>query len=170
VGTFLPKDVEFVAYVYKGLVDDFARQSVKTMAIKVFKTGRKKFSRLTMHVGNKQVSAWDYYCYGLLKGNSAYSDKFIYDFLRLALLKRIEGLPLEHLRLVSLAQFGLDEIDSHSVLNQDMAISMIEAEIRILLLDHGQIVQHMLAAPVQADDAPALEQQDHAGRIEAPAS
>jgi hypothetical protein len=84
------KDVEFAACVYKGLVDDFARQSVKAIAGKVIKMGRKRFSRMTIHAGERQISAWDYYCYGLLKGDTAYGDKFIHNFLRLALLEQFQ--------------------------------------------------------------------------------
>lgn len=145
MSTFLLKDVEFAACVYKGLVDDFAQHSVKTIAGKVIKMGRKRFSRMTIHAGERQISAWDYYCYGLLKGDTAYGDKFIHDFLRLALLKRIERLPDEHLRLVSVSQLRFEEMNDNAVIGPELAVRMIEREIRLMLLDHGRIVQQLLA-------------------------
>ncbi|MDH6266869.1 hypothetical protein M2360_002265 [Rhizobium sp. SG_E_25_P2] len=144
LSTFLLKDVEFVACVYKGLVEDFAQQSVKAIAGKVVKIGRKRFSRMTIHAGGRQISAWDYYCYGLLKGDTAYGDKFIHDFLRLALLKRVERLPDEHLRLVSVSQLRFEDMNDNAVVSADAAIRMIEQEIRMILLAHGRIVQQLL--------------------------
>lgn len=144
MSTFLMKDVEFAACVYKGLVEDFAQQSIKTVAGKVIKMGRKRFSRMTIHAGDRQVSAWDYYCYGLLKGDTAYGDKFIHDFLRLALLKRIERLSDEHLRLISVSQLGFEEMNDNAVITAEGAMRMIEQEIRVMLLDHGRIVQQLL--------------------------
>jgi hypothetical protein len=140
------KDVEFAACVYKGLVEDFAQQSVKAIAGKVIKMGRKRFSRMTIHAGERQISAWDYYCYGLLKGDTAYGDKFIHDFLRLALLKRIERLPEEHLRLVSVSQLRFEDMNDNTVITADAAMRMIEQEIRVMLLDHGRIVQQLLTS------------------------
>jgi hypothetical protein len=111
--------------------------------------GRKRFSRMTIHAGERQISAWDYYCYGLLKGDTAYGDKFIHDFLRLALLKRVERLPEEHLRLVSVSQLRFEEMTDNAVITTDDAIRIIEREIRVMLLDHGRIVQQvLLSGPV----------------------
>lgn len=158
MSTFLLKDLEFAACVYKGLVEDFAQQSVKAIAGKVVKMGRKRFSRMTIHAGERQISAWDYYCYGLLKGDTAYGDKFIHDFLRLALLKRIERLPDEHLRLVSVSQLRFEDMNDNVVISADAAIRLVEQEIRMMLIDHGRIVKQILVAepklmPVLAEKA-----------------
>ncbi|WP_137154050.1 hypothetical protein [Rhizobium sp. FKL33] len=160
MSTFLMKDVEFAACVYKGLVEDFAQQSVKAIACKVIKMGRKRFSRMTIHAGERQVSAWDYYCYGLLKGDTAYGDKFIHDFLRLALLKRVERLPVEHLRLVSVSQLAFEDMNDDVVIGPEAALRMIERHIHVMLIDHGRVVQQLLSAgprllPVEVAEAAA---------------
>ena len=57
------KDGDFVACVYRGLADEYAMARATVIAAKVVKAARKKFSKLTLNVFDREISAWDYFCY-----------------------------------------------------------------------------------------------------------
>jgi hypothetical protein len=130
------------------LVDDYARRAVRNIALKVVKAARKKFSRLIIKAFGREVSAWDYYCYDLYKGDSAFRDKFVSDFIRVALIERVDALPEEKRRLIEISACNLHEIDENTVLDREAVFALVQAEIQILALDHGRSLQMMhLPAP-----------------------
>jgi hypothetical protein len=137
----LLKNGDFVACVYRGLVDDYARQAIVNLAQKIFRSGSKKFSKLIIKVGDRETSAWDYYCYGHFKGSSAFQDKFVSDYLKLALVKRIEALSEEKLRLMEISACSLMEIDENTILRSEPLLKLIQAELQALLLAHGRLLQ-----------------------------
>lgn len=148
---------DFIACVYKGLVDDFARQAICTLAQKVFKAARKKFSKLIIHVQERQISAWDYYCYGLSKGNSAYGDKFISDFVRLALMKKLDAIPVAEQRLIEISVFRLQDIDETTQLRSGAAIDVVHAELRRMMVEYGASVPVGLPQAAAVEPSPSLE-------------
>jgi hypothetical protein len=136
------------------LVDDYARRAVSNLAQKVFRSARKKFSRLIIKVYEREVSAWDYYCYGLHRGNSEFRDKFVSDYIRLALMKRIDAIPEEKCRLIEISACNLQDIDESTVLNRETVFSLVQAEIQVLALAYGRSLQPLyLAAPAAAHHA-----------------
>lgn len=135
------KDAEFVACVYRGLVDDFAVQARSAIAEKVFKNARKKFAAMLLKVGTREISAWDYYCYGLHKGNSAFRDKFISDYIRLALMKKLDKLPEAERRLIEISVLRLPEIDEQAVLRREVVHDLILSEINTLAAAHGATIE-----------------------------
>jgi hypothetical protein len=138
VSALLLRNGDFVACVYKGLVDDYARSAVRSMAAKVVKSGRKKFSKLIIDAFERKVSAWDYYCYGLVKGNAAFTDKFISDFLRMSLLKQVDALPEEKRRLIEISACNFFDIDEATVLDRDAVVALVHTEVEALTIDHGR--------------------------------
>jgi hypothetical protein len=143
--TLLLRDGDFVACVYRGLVDDYVRQAVKTVALKVLKSARKKFSKLIIHVYEREISAWDYYCYGLAIGHSAFRDKFISDFIRLAIMKRIDDLSEEKRRLMEISACDFLDIDEKTVLRREAVSQLIDSEFRVLALEYGRSLQVLYA-------------------------
>lgn len=131
----------FVACVYKGLIDDFAARAVRAMARKVIKAARKKFGRLMLRVRDREVSAWDYYCLGLLRGEGDLRDRFISDYIRLVLLRKIEKMHEEEARLVEIARLGLSDIREDVVLTGEMIFEQIHKEVMNLAMAHGRAVQ-----------------------------
>ncbi len=153
VSALLLRDSDFIACVYRGLVEDYARRAVSGLAQKVFRSARKKFSRLIIKVYEREVSAWDYYCYGLYKGSSAFRDKFVSDFIRAALMKRIDSIPDEKRRLIEISACNFHDIDESTVLDREMVFALALAEIQVLALEHGQTLQQIYigaAAPHHA--------------------
>lgn len=154
VSALLLGNGDFVACVYKGLVEDYARRAVRNLALKVLKAARKKFSGLIINVYEREVSAWDYYCYGLYKGNSAFRDKFISDFIRVTLMKRIDTVPEEKSRLIEISACNFQEITEDTVLNRETVFALVQAEIRTLALEHGRALhQAYLNSPPAAHQA-----------------
>lgn len=141
MSALLLRNGDFIACVYRGLVEDYSKRAVRNLALKVFKAARKKFSGLIINVYEREVSAWDYYCYGLHKGNSAFRDKFISDFIRVALIKRIEALAEEKLRLIEISACSFQDIDENTVLDHGMVFAVVQAEILAMALDHGRTLQ-----------------------------
>jgi hypothetical protein len=123
------------------LVEDYARRAVSGLAQKVFKSAAKKFSRLMIKVNEREVSAWDYYCYGLYKGSSAFRDKFVSDFLRAALMKRIDSIPDEKRRLIEISACNFQDISEDTVLDREMVFALALAEIQVMALEHGRMLQ-----------------------------
>jgi hypothetical protein len=146
VSALLLGKADFIACVYKGLVDDYARQAVKSIALKVFKAARKKFSKLIIKLQEREVSAWDYYCYGLYKGSSAFRDKFVSDFIRVTMMKRIDALSEEKRRLIEISACSFLDIDENTVLNRESVYALVQAEIQVLALDHGRSLQQLRLA------------------------
>jgi hypothetical protein len=144
---------DFVACVYKGLVDDYARQAVRNIALKVVKSGRKKFSKLIINAYGREVSAWDYYCYGLFRGNSAFTDKFISDFLRLAQLKQVDLLSEEKRRLIEISACNFFDMDERTVLDRNAVGTLVDAEVQVLVIDHGRSLKSMHIGGVEAPAA-----------------
>jgi hypothetical protein len=138
VSAVLLRNGDFIACVYRGLVEDYARRAVSNLAQKVFRSARKKFSRLIIKVYEREVSAWDYYCYGLYKGNSAFRDKFVSDFIRVGLMKRIDALPEEKCRLIEISACNLHDIDEHTVLDRETVFALVLAEVQVLALNYGR--------------------------------
>ena len=137
MSALLLKNGDFIACVYRGLVDDYVQRAIRNIAQKVFKSGSKKFSQLIMRVGDREASAWDYYCYGLAKGSRTFQDKFISDYLKLAVIKRVEALSEAKLGLMEISACSLMEIDETTVLSSDPVMKLIEAELSDLVRAHG---------------------------------
>jgi hypothetical protein len=150
VSALVLRNADFVACVYRGLVDDYARYAVKSLALKVFKGARKKFSKLIIKVQEREVSAWDYYCYGLYKGNPAFRDKFVSDFIRVSLIKRVESLPEENRRLIEISACRIEEIDERTVLDREAVLTLVQAEIKILALEHGRMLHQTATGEIPA--------------------
>jgi hypothetical protein len=125
------------------LVEDYARRAVKTIALKVLKSARKKFSKMIINVYEREVSAWDYYCYGLYKGNSAFRDKFVSDFIRLTVMKRIDALSEEKRRLIEISACNLEDINENTVLSHETIYVLVQTEIQVLAIDHGRSLQQL---------------------------
>ncbi|MFM2280231.1 MAG: hypothetical protein RLZZ444_2462 [Pseudomonadota bacterium] len=157
-GVMLPEAGEngFVACVYKGLIDDFAARAVRAMARKVIKAARKKFGRLMLRVRDREVSAWDYYCLGLLRGEGDLRDRFISDYIRLVLLRKIEKMHEEEARLVEIARLGLSDIRADVVLTGEMIFEQIHKEVMNLAMAHGRSLNEQAAGcqPSLLDDLP----------------
>lgn len=150
VSALVLRNAEFVACVYRGLVEDYARNAVKSLALKVFKGARKKFSKLIIKVQEREVSAWDYYCYGLYKGNTAFRDKFVSDFIRVSLIKRVESLPEENRRLIEISACRMEEIDERTVLDREAVLTLVQAEIKLLALEHGRMLHQTATGEISA--------------------
>lgn len=150
VSALVLRNAEFVACVHRGLVEDYARYAVKSLAVKVFKGARKKFSKLIIKVQEREVSAWDYYCYGLYRGNSAFRDKFISDFIRLSLMKRVDSLPEENRRLIEISACRLEDIDERTVLDREAVLTLVQAEIKLLALEQGRMLHQSAAGEIPA--------------------
>ncbi|MDB5526839.1 MAG: hypothetical protein JWM58_4602 [Rhizobium sp.] len=146
MSALLLRDGEFVACVYRGLVDDYAQRAVKIVAQKVFKSTRKKFSKLMFNVYERKISAWDYYCYGLYKGDSAFRDKFVYDFIRLATMRQIDAIPEEKRRLIEISACDFQDIDRNTVLNRETVFELVQSQIHTLVLAHGRSLQQIYTA------------------------
>ena len=143
VSALLLRNGDFIACVYRGLVEDYARRAVSDLAQKVFRSARKKFSRLIIKLYDREVSAWDYYCYGLYKGSSAFRDKFVSDFIRVTLMKRIDAIPEEECRLIEISACNFQDIDENTILSREMVFATVQTEIQVLALEHGRSLQNL---------------------------
>lgn len=152
----LLKNGDFVACVYRGLADDFATARAAAIAAKVIKATRKKFSKLVMKVSDREISAWDYFCYSQHAGARANADKFISDYIRLALIKRIEDLPAAELHLLALADIPFDTIDEETRIEPEMVFRRVQIEVLRRASEHGSTLaiqgghDASLAPPVRA--------------------
>jgi hypothetical protein len=133
----LLRDGDFVACVYRGLADEFASARSTTIAAKVIKSARKKFSKLTFKVLDREISAWDYFCYAQHTGAVSGADKFISDFIRLALTKRLEDMPAAELHLLALSDIPLDAIDPTTEVSPDTVFCRVRQEVLRLAGEHG---------------------------------
>jgi hypothetical protein len=131
---------DFVACVYRGLADDFAGARALMIAAKVIKSARKKFSRLTLKIFDREISAWDYFCYSQHIGAKAGADKFISDFIRVSLIKRIEAMPPEELNLLAIATIRFEDIDEATELNMGNVFERVHEDILRIAAEHGQTV------------------------------
>lgn len=137
VSGLLLRDGDFVACVYRGLADEFTRARAIIIAAKVIKATRKKFSKLTFKVLDREISAWDYFCYAQYSGGASSADKFISDFIRLALIKRLEDLPQAELHLLALSDVPLDAIDESTEVGLETVFSRVRREVLRLAGEHG---------------------------------
>jgi hypothetical protein len=136
----LLRNGDFVACVYRGLADDFAGRRIEALAAKIIKSGRKKFSRMTLKALDREISAWDYFCYARFTGLQSSTDKFITDFLRLALVKRLEDMPDAELQLLALTDIPIDAIDETTTIAPEAVFQRIHAAVIRLACEHGRTV------------------------------
>jgi hypothetical protein len=140
VSGMLLKNGDFVACVYRGLADDFAGARAHAIAAKVIKSARKKFSRFTLKIFDREISAWDYFCYSQHIGAQAGADKFISDFIRVSLIKRLEAVPPVELNLLAIATVRFEEIDETTELNMGKVFQHVHEEILRIAAEHGQTI------------------------------
>lgn len=136
----LLRNGDFVACVYRGLADEFAGKRAAGVAAKVVKSARKKFSRMTLKALDREISAWDYFCYAQFTGARSSADKFISDFLRLALVKRLEDMQDAEFHLLALADIPLEDIDESTTIAPDTVFRRIHAEVLRLVAAHGRVI------------------------------
>lgn len=136
---------DFVACVYRGLADDFADMRACAIATKVVKTARKKFSKMTLKVFDREISAWDYFCHSRHTGAVAGADKFISDFIRLALMKRLDEMPQAELHLLALADIPFHQIDEATRLTPDSVFQRVHREVLRLVGEYGRSVAQLAA-------------------------
>jgi hypothetical protein len=139
-GVFL-KDGARVVGAQGGAVEDFARQVVRTTAQKVVGSAKKKFSRVTFNILDREISAWDYYCFGLLKSGSTFRDKLISDYLRLMLTRWINDMSDEMRWMIEMSAFNSADIEENDVLSRETVFAVIYAEIQTLAVDYGRLLQ-----------------------------
>jgi len=143
-GLFL-KDGARVVGAQRGLVEDFARQAVLTTAQKVFTTARKKFSRVTFNVHDREISAWDYYCYGLYRSGSAFRDKLISDFIHVVLARWVNDMSEEMRRLIEASACNVADAGDNAVLNFEIVRALVNAEITVLAIESGRMLEALYA-------------------------
>lgn len=138
VTEMLLRNGDFVACVYRGLADEYAMARATVIAAKVIKAARKKFSRLNLKVFDREISAWDYFCYSQYTGSVAGADKFISDFIRLTLTTRLEGMPRAEINLLALCDVPFEAIGEETQLEVDGVFSRVLGEVLRLAGDHGR--------------------------------
>lgn len=129
---------DFIACVYRGLADEYATARATVIAAKVIKAARKKFSKLTLNVFDREVSAWDYFCYSRHTGAVAGADKFISDFIRLTLVERLEGMPKAEINLLALADVPIEAIDEDTQIEPQGVFRRVLGEVLRLAEEHGR--------------------------------
>lgn len=134
----LLRNGDFVACVYRGLADEYAMARATVVAAKVIKAARKKFSKLTLNVFDREISAWDYFCYSQHTGAVAGADKFISDFIRLTLMARLEGMPRAEINLLALADVPIDAIDEETQIEPQGVFRRVQGEVLRLAGEHGR--------------------------------
>lgn len=137
VSGLLLRDGDFVACVYRGLADEFASARAVVIAAKVIKSTRKKFSKLTFRVLDREISAWDYFCYAQHAGAVSGADKFISDYIRLALIKRLEDLPPAEMHLLALSDIPFETIDESTEVSPETVFSRVRREVLRLAGEYG---------------------------------
>ena len=147
---------EFVACVYRGLADEFAERRAARVAAKVVKSARKKFCRMTLKALDREISAWDYYCYAQHTGSMSGADKFISDFLRLALVRRLDEMQPAEFHLLALADIPFDEIDEATTIAPDSVFRRIHAEVQRLVHDHGRSIAEPQPSPDEDSETAQL--------------
>jgi hypothetical protein len=138
VSEMLLKNGDFVACVYRGLADEYAMARATVIAAKVIKAARKKFSKLTLKVFDREISAWDYFCYSRHTGAVAGSDKFISDFIRLTLMERLETMPRAEINLLALADVPIEAIDEDTRIEPQGVFHRVQGEVLRLAGEHGR--------------------------------
>ncbi|MGV3551699.1 hypothetical protein [Rhizobium sp.] len=108
------------------------------IAAKIIKAARKKFSRLTLHVLDREISAWDYFCYAQFNGSTAVADKFISDYIRMTLITRLEGMPRAEINLLALADVPFEAIGENTQLEVEGVFSRVLGEVLRLSGEHGR--------------------------------
>lgn len=137
VTEMLLRNGDFVACVYRGLADEYAMARATVIAAKVIKAARKKFSKLTLKVFDREISAWDYFCYSQYTGAVAGADKFISDFIRLTLMERLEGMPKAEINLLALADVPVEAIDEDTQIEPQGVFRRVQGEVLRLAAEHG---------------------------------
>lgn len=152
VSGLLLKNGDFVACVYRGLVDDFAIVRANAIAGKVVKKARKKFAKLTFRAFDRDISAWDYFCVSQHAGAVSGADKFISDFIRLAIVKRLEDMSAAELHLLALSDIPFDAIDETTEVTPERVFRRVQREVLRLAGSHGGkiAVEGMRMAPPTA--------------------
>lgn len=138
VTELLLKNGDFVACVYRGLADEYAMARATVIAAKIIKAARKKFAKLTLNVFDREVSAWDYFCYSQHTGAVAGADKFISDFIRLTLSERLDGMPRAEINLLALADVPFDTIGENTQIEPNTVFSRVHGEVLRLAGEHGR--------------------------------
>jgi len=138
VTELLLRNGDFVACVYRGLADEYAMARATVVAAKVIKAARKKFSKLTLKVFDREISAWDYFCYSQHVGAVAGADKFISDFIRLDLIERLEGMPRAEINLLALADVPIEAIDEDTQIEPQGVFRRVQSEVLRLAGEHGR--------------------------------
>jgi hypothetical protein len=152
VTELLLRNGEFVACVYRGLADEYAMARATVVAAKVIKAARKKFSKLTLKVFDREISAWDYFCYSQHVGGVAGADKFISDFIRIDLVERLEGMPKAEINLLALADVPIDAIDEDTRIEPQGVFRRVQGEVLRLAGEHGRtlVIEGLPGCPKSA--------------------
>lgn len=144
-GMFL-KDGARVAGARSELLDDFAHRAAKAMAQKVFRTAAKKFSRMTLITPERQISAWDFYCYGRFRNGSAFRDMLITDFIRFTLGRWLDDMSDELRWLIEMSACDSIDVEEDELLSREIVQAVILAEINCLVSEHGQSLHEQYRA------------------------
>lgn len=121
--------------------DDLARIAVRNAAEKVFRAAEKKFSQMTFLVLGREISAWDSFCHSTFRNGGPVRNRIISDFLRLAMIRRIDGMSDELRWVIELtACDGVDD-DEDETLNRAIVLAIIQAELTIMMQDYGRTLQ-----------------------------
>lgn len=158
VTELLLRNGDFVACVYRGLADEYAMARATVVAAKVIKAACKKFSKLTLKVFDREISAWDYFCYSQHVGAVAGADKFISDFIRIDLVERLEGMPKAEINLLALADVPIDAIDEDTQIEPQGVFRRVQGEVLRLAGEHGRtlVLQGLPGCPKSARDRMSL--------------
>lgn len=162
VTELLLRNGDFVACVYRGLADEYAMARATVIAAKVIKAARKKFSKLTLNVFDREISAWDYFCYSQHVGAVAGADKFISDFIRMTLIERLEVMPKAEINLLALADVPIEAIDEETQIEPQGVFRRVQGEVLRLAGEHGRTLvleglpgcAKSALAPVSLDTTP----------------
>jgi hypothetical protein len=139
-GIFL-KDGAKVALVNGEAADDLARIAVRNAAEKAFRCGEKKFSRMTFLVFGREISAWDSFCHSAFRSGGAVRNRIVSDFLRHSVVRSIGAMSDEMRWVIELtACDGVDD-DEEETLNRAIVLAVIQAELMMMIQDHGQALQ-----------------------------
>jgi hypothetical protein len=141
------KDGARLAGARSELMDDFARQAVKATAQKVFRTAGKKFAKMTLVTPERQINAWDFYCYGRFRNGGAFRDRLISDFIRFTLDRWIKDMSDEMRWLIEMSACNCVDVEEDEILSREIVLAVIMSEINGLVTEHGRSLHEQYLAP-----------------------
>jgi hypothetical protein len=145
-GMFL-KDGARLAGARGELLDDFARQAVSATAQKIFRTACRKFSKMTLVTPDRQISAWDLYCYSRFRNGGAFRDRLISDFIRFTLDRWIDDMSDEMRWLIEMSACDSIDVEEDEVLSREIVQAVVLTEINAQVAGHGRSLHERYSAP-----------------------